>query len=59
MNDKLQRRLYGKLMNLVDDAVEPWLQCVLDLVELSSITNIWNAIQEYGVVAVKESLNRQ
>ena len=64
MNDKLQRRLYGKLMNLVDDAVEPWLQGVLDLaelsgIELSSITNIWNAIQEHGVVAVKESLNRQ
>lgn len=63
MNDKLQRRLYGKLMNLVDDAVEPWLQGVLDLaelsgIELSSITNIWNAIQEHGLAVVKEVLRR-
>lgn len=64
LKDKVQRRIYGKMMNLVDDAVEPWLQGVLDLaelsgIELSGITTIWNAIQEHGVVAVKESLNRQ
>ena len=64
MEDKVQKQIYGKMMNLVDDAVEPWLQGVLDLaelsgIELSGITNIWNAIQEYGVVAVKKSLNRQ
>ena len=64
MKDKVQRRIYGKMMNLVDDAVEPWLQGVLDLAEVSGmnipgIVNIWNAIQEHGVEAVKEVLNRK
>lgn len=63
MKDKLQRRLYGKMMNLIDDAVEPWLQGVLDLAEVSDIdipgiVQIYNAIQEHGVTAVKEALNR-
>ena len=64
MKDKVQRRIYGKMMNLVDDAVEPWLQGVLDLAEVSGmdipgVVNIWNAIQEHGVEAVKEVLNRK
>lgn len=64
MKDKVQRRIYGKMLNLVDDAVEPWLQGVLDLAEVSGmnipgIVNIWNAIQEHGVEAVKEVLNRK
>lgn len=64
MKDKVQRRIYGKMMNLVDDAVEPWLQGVLDLAEVSGmnipgIVNIWNAIQEHGVEAVKEVLYRK
>ena len=63
MEDKVQKQIYGKMMNLVDDAVEPWLQGVLDLaelsgIELSGITNIWNAIQEHGVEAVKEVLQK-
>lgn len=64
MKDKVQRRIYGKMLNLVDDAVEPWLQGVLDLAEVSGmnipgIVNIWNAIQEHGVEAVKEVLHRK
>lgn len=64
MKDKVQRRIYGKMLNLVDDAVEPWLQGVLDLAEVSGmnipgIVNIWNAIQEHGVEAVKEVLTRK
>lgn len=64
MKDKVQRRIYGKMLNLVDDAVEPWLQGVLDLAEVSGmnipgIVNIWNAIQEHGVKAVKEVLTRK
>lgn len=63
LKDKVQRRIYGKMMNLVDDAVEPWLQGVLDLAEVSDIdipgiVQIYNAIQEHGVTAVKEALNR-
>ena len=64
MKDKVQRRIYGKMLNLVDDAVEPWLQGVLDLAEVSGmnipgIVNIWNAIQEHGVEAVREVLTRK
>ena len=41
-------------MNLIDDAVEPWLQGVLELAEISNIQlfgiiKIWNIIQEYGI----------
>ena len=24
MEDKVQKQIYGKMMNLIDDAVEPW-----------------------------------
>lgn len=63
MEDKVQKQIYGKMMNLIDDAVEPWLQGVLELAEISNIQlfgiiKIWNIIQEYGIKNTMEILRK-
>ena len=45
-------RAIHAMMNLIDDAVEPWLQGVLELAEISNIQlfgiiKIWNIIQDF------------
>lgn len=63
MEDKVQKRIYGKMMNLTDNAIEPWLQGVLELAEisnihLSGIIKIWNTVQEYGIKNTMETLRK-
>lgn len=63
MEDKVQKRIYGKMMNLTDNAIEPWLQGVLELAEisniqLSGIIKIWNTVQEYGIENTMETLRK-
>lgn len=62
LRDPIQRRIYGKLMNLTREAVKPYLQGVLDLAELSNldvsgILKIYEAIHENGLDVTLRSLS--
>ena len=57
-SDSIQRRVYGKFMNTVEEHSEAYLQGVLDFAEisnheLSGIEMLWNLIQSEGVAEVR------
>ena len=57
-SDSIQRRVYGKFMNIVEEHSEAYLQGVLDFAEisnhdLSGIEMLWNLIQSEGVAEVR------
>lgn len=63
VSDKVQRKIYGKFMNIAEEHCEAYLQGVLDLAETSNISMngiemLWNAIQEEGVVEVRRKCLR-
>ena len=57
-SDNIQRRVYGKFMNIVEEKSEAYLQGVLDFAEISKhelpgIEMLWNLIQSEGVAEVR------
>lgn len=61
LSDKLQRRIYGKFMNVETQYAEAWLQGVLDSaeligVEMAGIEDLWEMIQMDGIDSVIRSL---
>lgn len=65
VSDNVQRRIYGKFMNTVEEHSEAYLQGVLDLAEISNISlpgiiMLWELILAEGVAEVrKQCLNRR
>lgn len=57
-SDSIQRRVYGKFMNIVEEHAEAYLQGVLDFaeiydIELPGIEMLWNLIQSEGLSEVR------
>lgn len=53
------KKIYGKFMNIADEAAQAWLQGVVDLVEIlhidiQGLDVLWNLVQEYGVPTAKK-----
>lgn len=63
--DKSTKELYGIMMSLTDEEVEPWLKGVLDVADVEGLSSregyqglieIYNAIQQYGITTVRSRI---
>lgn len=59
MDHTVQRRVYGKFMNIVSDKSEAYLQGILEFAEMSNtslpgLEMLWELIQTEGIDAVRK-----